>query len=75
MDDSASRFRQQSIVHKHKKDNPNGLSFYGCLMAQASDISLPSVPFVINRPPRTPSRTAGHSLRTCAGRSRDTSDW
>lgn len=75
MDDSASRFRQQSIVHKHKKDNPYGLSFCSYLMAQAGDISLLSVSFVINRRLRTPSKTAGHSLRTCASRSHDTSDW
>ena len=75
MDDSASRLRQQSIVHKHKKDNPHGLSFCSYLMALAGDISLLSVSFVINRRPRTPSRSAGHSLRTCASRLHDTSDW
>ena len=75
MDDSASRFRQQSVVHKHKKDNPHGLSFCSYLMAQAGDISLLSVSSVINRRPRILSRTAGRSLRTCANRSHDTSDW
>lgn len=75
MDDSASRLRQQSIVHKHKKDNPYGLSFYSYLMAQAGDISLLSVSFVINRRLQTPSRSAGHSLRTCASHSHDTSGW
>ncbi len=75
MDESPSRFRQQSIVQKHKKDNPHGLSFCSYLMVQTGDISLPSVSFVINKLPRTPSKTAGHSLRTCASRSHDTSDW
>lgn len=75
MDDSASRFRMKNVVHKHKKDNPHGLSFCNYLMAQAGDISLLSVSFVINRRLQTPSRIAGHSLRTCASRSHDTSDW
>lgn len=75
MGDSASRFRQQSIVHKHKKDNPHGLSFCSYLMALAGDISLLSVSFVINRRLQTPSRSVGHSLRTCASRLHDTSDW
>ena len=75
MDDSALRFRQQSVVYKHKKDNPHGLSFCSYLMAQAGDISLLSVSFVINRRLQTPSRSAGHSLRTYASRSLDTSDW
>lgn len=60
---------------KKKKDNPNGLSFYNYLMVQTGDISLLSVSFIINRRLRTPLKTAGHSLRTCANRSHDTSDW
>lgn len=75
MGDVASCFRMKSVVHKEKKDNPHGLSFCSYLMAQAGDISLLSISFVINRLPRTPSRTAGHFLRTCASRSHDTSSW
>lgn len=48
MDDSASRFRMKNVVHKHKKDNPHGLSFCSYLVAQAGDVGLLSVSFVIN---------------------------
>lgn len=48
MGDMASCFRMKGIAHKHKKDNPHGLSFCSYLMVQAGDISLLSVSFVIN---------------------------